>query len=151
MPFFREYPDGVTTQRCNKCYEVRPFAAFSKSDEGVCRMCKRLSRYRLEHHQYGAALKIQQKRCAICRKLFLSDKDVQVDHDHSRSDQHKAVVRGLLCAPCNKGLGMFRDSPDLLRAAAEYLEASVSQKGFQALTWREADDINHPPKQEKEV
>jgi hypothetical protein len=39
-----------------------------------------------------------------------------VDHCHSSKN-----VRGLLCAGCNAGLGSFRDSPDLLLAAARYL------------------------------
>jgi hypothetical protein len=50
--------------------------------------------------------------CAICGLP-----EEHVDHDHVTGQ-----VRGLLCAGCNKGLGFFRDSPQLLRQAAEYLE-----------------------------
>lgn len=40
-----------------------------------------------------------------------------VDHDHDSGD-----VRGILCHDCNNGLKHFRDRPDVLRRAAEYLE-----------------------------
>jgi hypothetical protein len=41
------------------------------------------------------------------------------DHAHTEPPQPRA----LLCHACNTGLGMFKDNPELLRAAAEYLEA----------------------------
>jgi hypothetical protein len=39
-----------------------------------------------------------------------------------RADLKKASVRGVACWFCNKGLHFYHDNPDLLRAAAEYLE-----------------------------
>jgi hypothetical protein len=57
--------------------------------------------------------------CAICRApIVLSGRrGAQVDHDHSTN-----VIRGVLCSPCNLALGHMKDSPDRLRAAADYLE-----------------------------
>ena len=40
-----------------------------------------------------------------------------IDHDHQT-----LKIRGWLCAPCNKGIGLFEDNPGLLRAAIKYLE-----------------------------
>lgn len=65
----------------------------------------------------------QSDRCAICKRQFaeLKPKEICVDHDHAISDG-SPNVRAILCGACNKGLGMFRDSPQLMREAAAYLE-----------------------------
>ena len=57
----------------------------------------------------------QNGKCAIC-SADLTKRKTHVDHDH-RSNR----VRGLLCFTCNTALGKFRDSVDILQAAAEYL------------------------------
>jgi hypothetical protein len=54
----------------------------------------------------------QNGRCRICR---VSDGD-SLDHCHT-----SGRIRAMLCRACNAGLGMFRDDPRLLRAAASYL------------------------------
>lgn len=58
-----------------------------------------------------------QTGCAICGQPFV--KTPQADHDHATGQ-----VRGLLCGNCNSGLGLLQDNPELLRAAANYLEES---------------------------
>lgn len=42
---------------------------------------------------------------------------VAVDHDHTTGK-----VRGLLCNACNKGLGFFKDSKELLDKAIKWLQ-----------------------------
>lgn len=32
-------------------------------------------------------------------------------------------IRGMLCSPCNTGIGLLRDDPAIIRKAAEYLNA----------------------------
>jgi hypothetical protein len=52
--------------------------------------------------------------CAICQ-TFVGE-GLVVDHDHQRGH-----VRGLLCSPCNLGLGAFADDPARLLTAIRYL------------------------------
>lgn len=77
------------------------------------------SKYGLSVEDFNALLDKQDNRCVICSEKFTSTKHRHVDHCHTTKK-----VRGLLCQFCNTGLGNFRDSPDRLRAAANYLEKS---------------------------
>jgi hypothetical protein len=67
---------------------------------------------------------IQKGLCAICHKPM---RKPNCDHDHA-----SGLVRGLLCARCNRALGRFGDSLALLQAAVAYLldpPASVALGG----------------------
>jgi hypothetical protein len=71
---------------------------------------------------YNALLASQGGVCAICGKPETTMRlgtlrELAVDHCHVTGK-----VRGLLCSQCNHGLGNYRDNPELLRKAAEYLE-----------------------------
>ena len=51
--------------------------------------------------------------CEICGARHLR---LCLDHDHASEEK-----RGFLCAPCNKGIGMLQDDPEILEKAIEYL------------------------------
>jgi hypothetical protein len=68
--------------------------------------------------EYEAMLEAQGGCCAICGQKDEWFK-LAVDHCHVGG-----YVRGLLCSQCNRGLGLFRDDPQRLKAAASYLEKS---------------------------
>jgi hypothetical protein len=89
----------------------------------VCSTCgeaKALMKYGLTREDYHAMLAAQRGCCAICeRPLVVEGKKTHVDHCHDTD-----VVRGLLCARCNTGLGAFEDNPDLLERAVAYLRAA---------------------------
>jgi len=76
-----------------------------------------MSTYGLDKGEYEVLFKAQGGKCAICggtRRQRLS-----VDHCHKTG-----LVRGLLCRLCNgRLLTAARDKPDVLRSAANYLEA----------------------------
>jgi len=58
--------------------------------------------------------------CGICTSTFSVASDAHIDHSHTTNE-----ARGLLCGNCNRGLGIFKDSPDRLRSAAAYLERTT--------------------------
>lgn len=75
----------------------------------------------LSEEDYLALALKQAGGCAICgsngsEKRKHATKYLAVDHCHETGK-----VRGLLCTTCNTGIGMFKDSPSLLRLAAAYL------------------------------
>ena len=55
--------------------------------------------------------------CEICGTKFTTRKSMHLDHNHTTG-----AFRGFLCQGCNHGLGNFRDSPEVLRKAAAFLE-----------------------------
>jgi hypothetical protein len=54
--------------------------------------------------------------CAICKEPESRDRELALDHCHDTGE-----IRGLLCSACNTGIGLFKDSPERLVAASEYL------------------------------
>lgn len=57
--------------------------------------------------------------CAICQQVDKSGRSLAIDHDHQTG-----FVRGLLCGSCNRGLGLFGDSPQRLLVASNYLQTN---------------------------
>jgi hypothetical protein len=82
--------------------------------------------YNITLDEFKVLLHKQNNSCKICGSLNSGWKnDWCVDHDHSCCSTGKSCgkcIRGLLCHPCNVGLGYFRDNSVLLRKAADYLD-----------------------------
>jgi hypothetical protein len=138
-------------KQCTKCQKYLPYCNFGKKANAPdgqqywCKQCRNddAKQYRKhgakgvwgkrrttkENHYirtYGITLQdkldmiaAQDNKCAICKTdlLSLPDANVHVDHCHTTGK-----VRGILCLACNHGLGRFDDSPEALRAAADYIE-----------------------------
>ena len=128
-------------RRCGKskgAKEMRPdyrymcLDCFSKSgNEWASKNPTRSARHKRNHHlikNFGITLveselllKKQGGVCAICRKEPREKRGLRphLDHDHATGK-----VRGILCAPCNFGLGAFRDNTINLKSAIRYLNAA---------------------------
>lgn len=100
-------------------------------------------RYGITLAQYEELLKFQNGVCFICRRKPVTRRLV-VDHDHKKIGIDS--VRGLLCGHprygCNIALGSFRDDPDTLDRAADYLRDPPAQR---YLTRSEVDDTDCGP------
>jgi hypothetical protein len=85
---------------------------YASQKEAVrCRHLQKL--YGITQEDYSVLYEAQGGRCQICN----TPKDVlNVDHNHATGD-----VRGLLCHPCNQGIGLLKDSPGVLLKAFTYL------------------------------
>jgi hypothetical protein len=124
-------PDGF--RWCPSCEQPVVHEDYARSPTAPsgfgsrCKACKNAEssaayfyrRYKMTKDDVAELRAAQDDRCAIC-----GDPGPQhLDHDHSTG-----VVRRLLCQRCNHGLGLFRDDPAVLRAAAEYVRFhSLSQ------------------------
>ena len=78
-----------------------------------------LTSYGISLEQYNQMFVNQNGLCAICfnREVKSNTIKLSVDHNHQTNK-----IRGLLCNNCNKGLGDFKDSKDLLFKAIKYLK-----------------------------
>lgn len=98
-------PDGLTSE-CKDCTRLRnrrfrqdnPHRAYANNIKWMYGLTEQ------QFQQLGDC-------CAICG----GTQRLCVDHDHATQE-----VRGRLCAKCNVGLGMFKDSCELLLRAVEY-------------------------------
>jgi hypothetical protein len=126
--------DDQGRKQCRDCDEWFPPADFTRrasTADGlntVCGPCDRNRKMRIMYgittDDYARLLDEQGGCCAICGRVNESGVEYAVDHDHACCPGRNACgkcVRGLLCSPCNTGLGMFRDDPEVLGAAAAYL------------------------------
>lgn len=120
------HPDRKHLARglCKQCYDKwqgsrsrarRNEAArrWAKANLEKIRSARRRYLYGLDDATYIARANAQDFKCKVC----LVGPPEHIDHDHETGK-----ARGLLCGHCNRGLGLFRDDPDRLRRAAQYLE-----------------------------
>jgi len=73
--------------------------------------------------EYNSMLKIQDNKCAICNKPFVSRTMTHVDHCHKTN-----AVRELLCSKCNNIVGVLEGNEDIIKLAHKYIEKHVSAK-----------------------
>lgn len=138
------YKRGQTQNRCKACrseYQKAHYQAnkererkvrkawYDKNKSKVCQQLKeqyrenpekfmlyrKLRKYGLTKEAYETKLSSQRNSCAICKREFSSTP--YVDHCHIT-----LRTRGLLCSPCNTGLGLFKEDPAIFHEAMAYLK-----------------------------
>ena len=77
------------------------------------------TKYGISLQEHNEKLAQQNNCCAICEvKLLAHGFHTHLDHDHKTGK-----LRAFLCTNCNRGLGHFQDSTDILEKAIKYLNA----------------------------
>lgn len=126
---------------CDKCVDRQRKRLERRVENGLCVVCDNAhepNKTRCEYHLFEHRLRqlyrrgldrkvdvksvltllnSQDYKCAICEKLLDNNEPPHVDHHHI-----SGTLRGLLCGPCNSGLGFFCDNVNLLRKAADYVD-----------------------------
>ncbi len=102
---------------CKTCSNAKA-VLWAKENPKRCAGHTRSRKYGVIPQAYEILLDLQKGCCAICDVHYTKTalKRLALDHDHNTN-----TVRGLLCDPCNIGLGVFKDSKQLLQKAQVYL------------------------------
>ena len=144
-------PEGF--RWCPSCRQPVPHEDYTRSPTrpsgfgSQCKACKARAdsdgyfyrRYKLTRREVSDLRAAQADHCVIC-----GDASPQhLDHDHATGHS-----RALLCQRCNHGLGLFRDSPDLLRVAANNIEEHRKRQRSKPLRVRRREVVgrlDRPP------
>jgi hypothetical protein len=86
------------------------------------------AKYGLTPDEWQGMFEGQGCRCAICGSDQPNAK-AGWNTDHCHKTGH---VRFILCAHCNRGLGAFKDNPEIMRKAADMIEA-INKKFVEAI------------------
>lgn len=113
---------SIPKPRCKPCTNAYQRERHAKGlNTKRCPLIKRESdlnrKYNITADNYNQMVAEQNNACLICESPATSPTSLFVDHNHDTGE-----VRGLLCHHCNTALGLFKDSPQLLKKAVSYLE-----------------------------
>ncbi len=75
-----------------------------------------VEKYGISLAEYNDMTARQHGVCAVCGGKNRNGRRLAVDHDHVSGN-----VRGLLCSDCNAGIGLFKESPEIMLSAMAYL------------------------------
>lgn len=131
---YKELTKRIKFYKCKKCVvETTKLTADPDRKKKYAREYKLLKTYGITLTEYEQILVSQDGKCWICKRPA-GDSNLHVDHRHVKKDKKqnprdtRARVRGLLCWRCNTSLAKFKDNPELMRRAAEYVETCPAQR-----------------------
>lgn len=119
---------GSRGRICGRCKTYKELSHFyirksKKSGNPYCKPCalahNREIRYGIPRGTAEVVLGAYGDSCGACGR---SDLPLVVDHCHDSGE-----IRGLLCGPCNSGLGLFQDNIDAMLGAVAYLKRHSSK------------------------
>lgn len=93
-----------------------------KKEQARARRLKRF--FNITPEEYEIMLAYQGGLCAICKN---TPKTVRLSVDHNHKDR---TIRGLLCAFCNRAVGVFRDDAERFERTVEYLRDPPATKAL---------------------
>lgn len=141
----RKLKERTDPQVCTKCKKSYPLAEYGK-DNGVialrCDPCRQptpeqkrrshlWTKFKMTLEDWISLYNCQDGKCPVCTKALpkleemdIVSRDTKWAHRDWNTDHcHKTgKVRGITCRQCNMGLGSFKDSPEIMRSAADYIE-----------------------------
>lgn len=119
---FRFKSSGERRSYCVECDATRSKARYDDREYVLQKNTRMYNKtpewYREQHHLQGGV-------CAICLRPESQNTYLCIDHDHTCCPPGGSCgkcVRGLICSPCNRGLGNLGDSLESLQRAVKYLE-----------------------------
>lgn len=110
--------------RCNDCLGSE-YKRWSKANPETIReyrakdkwtLKKRCKRHGISETEFWSIYEEQDGTCPVCDKAVEAE-DSAIDHNHNTGK-----VRGILCKPCNRGIGLLGDNPKTMIRAAAYLQ-----------------------------
>ena len=99
-------------QKRNRGRASRKAQEWAKAHPAKVKAARQKYRYGVTPDVVEARLNAQGGLCKICGSAPAE----HIDHNHTTGE-----VRCLLCGPCNRGVGMFREDPERLLSAIRYL------------------------------
>jgi hypothetical protein len=104
--------------RCRKCYSNAKYLPGDARKENLKYF------HNTTPEEFDRQLAKQGGGCAICgrRDVGFTRKKAPVRYLHQDHNHKTNKNRGILCGPCNRGLGYFLDSLELLQKAIDYLK-----------------------------
>ena len=102
-----------------EAYKKSPDYETKEREAGRVRYLKRQAKkFKTTIEAVNARIEEMGGACEICRRDLNGDNKSKRNLDHCHDS---GMARGTLCGDCNRGLGLFKDNPETLEAAAEYI------------------------------
>jgi len=115
--FYVDKDNRRSVKKCKECHKKKSNERWHAKTYFEKRAYT-VKRYGITGEQFEEMYKAQDGKCKICNIKSNAKRTLHIDHCHETGK-----IRGLLCHGCNTALGAFKEDPDLLMKAIEYLRS----------------------------